>query len=138
MTEAIETFEQFLVRREAASTHFINGNCEPLLAISAERDPATFFPPSGGCIGGAQDIRAVYAKSAASFSTGSTGRLEVLNSGAGQQIGFWTGLHDALVMFEGQTAPVTMKLRTTEVFRCVEGRWILIHRHADPLSTPKP
>jgi len=32
--------------------------------------------------------------------------------------------------------PVSMKLRVTEAFRRVGGKWQLVHRHADPHADP--
>src|SRR5688500_9554657 len=41
-------FHRFLHRYEAANTAFVNGDPEPWLAITAERDPASIFGGFGG------------------------------------------------------------------------------------------
>lgn len=128
---AKEPFEAFLIRREAVSGDYINGNAQPLLEISTVRDPATFFPPNGQRVHGAAQVNANNAKGVDAFAAGSTGHFEVMQSGSSGGLGFWTGIQHAKVIMKGKDAPVVMQLRTTEVFRVEEGGWKLVHRHAD-------
>ena len=128
---AKESFEAFLTRREAISGDYIGGKWEPLLDISTMSDPATFFPPSGDRLQGASKVNAANQQGAKAFAPGSVGRFEVLQSGSSGALGFWTGIQHAEVMMKGKDKPVSMQLRTTEVFRAEQGVWKLIHRHAD-------
>jgi ketosteroid isomerase-like protein len=43
---------------------------------------------------------------------------------------------EAKVAGHDEVAPVA--LRVTSVFRPEAGRWKLVHRHADPITTPRP
>ena len=126
-----ESFEEFMKRRESVSLDYINGSSETLIDISTSHDPATFFPPSGERIVGAQAVNEANRKGAASFKEGSTGEFEVLQSAESGDIGFWTGLQHAKAMLEGKSEAVPMSLRVTEVFRREDGEWKLVHRHAD-------
>lgn len=131
MQPEIEDFATFLTHREAISVDYINGRAEGLLAISTNRDPATFFPPNGDQIVGAAKVNETNTKGAASFGTGSTGSFEILQSGSGDELGFWTGFQHAKVVVPGKDQPVSMRLRVTEIFRREDGAWKMIHRHAD-------
>ena len=126
-----EDFDAFLVRREAISGEYISGDAAPLLEISTTTDPATFFPPNGDRVQGAAKVNAANAKGAKAFGKGSKGRFEVMQSGASGAIGFWAGVQHADVRMEGKDKPVSMQLRTTEIFRVEQGEWKLVHRHAD-------
>jgi ketosteroid isomerase-like protein len=128
---AEEGFEAFLARREAISSQYISGKAEPLLGISTASDPATFFPPNGDRLQGASQVNAANEQGAKAFAPGSVGRFEVLQSGSSGGLGFWTGIQHAEVRMKGKDKPVSMQLRTTEVFRVEQGAWKLIHRHAD-------
>lgn len=132
-----EDFDAFLKRREKISPEYVNGNSAGLLAISAASDPATFFPPSGDRVQGATNVNSTNKKGAKAFGPGSTGRFEVLQSGASGGFGFWTGVHHARVVIKGKDKPVPMQLRTTEVFRVEGGDWKLVHRHADMVEAGK-
>ena len=129
-----ESFENFLVTREAVSAEYINGNAEPLIELAVRNDPATFFPPNGDVVKGAPGVSSAHSAGAKAFGTGSTGRFEVLQSGSSGRIAFWTGLQHAEAVLKGKDEPVAMTLRTTEVFRLENNEWKLCHRHADMLD----
>lgn len=126
-----QSFDDFLRDREKASDAYINGDPAPLLALSTTRDPATFFPPSGDRIVGADAVNAANRDGAQAFAKGSKGRFEILASGAGNGFGWWTGVQHADARMAGKDEPVPMRLRTTEIFRNEGGAWKLVHRHAD-------
>lgn len=124
-------FEAFLERREAISGDYINGNGNTLAQISAADGPATFYPPGGTVIAGAEAVNRANAEGARLFRPGSTVRFEILQSGHSGELGFWTGRQHVLAMLQGNHKAVPMTLRVTELFRRENGDWKLIHRHAD-------
>jgi len=125
------TFETFLADREQASNAYINGDPAPLLGMMTNNDPATFFPPSGERISGARAVARSDEEGARTFRSGSSGRFEVLASGASGRLAFWSGIQHADAHLAGEDGTVPMKLRTTEIFRFEGGGWKLAHRHAD-------
>ena len=129
-----QSFEAFLKQREQISLDYINGRVAPLETIEASEDPATFMPPNGKLIKGADAVRAANAAAAKTFREGSRGRFEIVNSGSSGSFGFWTGLHHAEIMMQGREKAVQMILRTTEIFTLTEQGWTLVHRHADFLK----
>lgn len=130
-TTAAPPFDAFLRQREDASGAYINGDPNPVIALSTRSDPASFFPPSGDRVIGADAVDAANQKGAQAFAKGSTGRFEILASGAGRDFAYWTGIQYADTRMEGKDEPIPMRLRTTEIFRHEGGEWKLIHRHAD-------
>ena len=125
------SFEAFMEERERISNAYMSGDAKALHPILTESDPASFFPPDGTHATSARGVRKGYDAGAKSFSTGSTGRFEVLQQGADGNLAFWTGFQVADVHMKGKREPVAMTLRTTEVFRFEKGGWKLVHRHAD-------
>jgi NAD(P)H-dependent FMN reductase/ketosteroid isomerase-like protein len=130
-----DDFDEFLARREAIASAYSNGDAEPLSGIVATDDPATFFPPGGGSVAGADAVATRYRSDAESFAQGNRNALRILQSDASGGLAFWTGFQD----FEGRIGghQVKMTLRITELFRRQEDDWKLIHRHADQLAEPK-
>lgn len=133
MTEPDE-FDAFMTKREAASTAFVEGDPQPLLAVSVVDGAATIFPPTGAVVEGAEEVNAGNERGAASFAPGAGNRFDILHSGADRDLGYWVGVQRSTLVMAGQDEPVTMDLRVTELFRRVDGEWKLFHRHADRLE----
>lgn len=133
MSHTLESnaFHEFLKRRAAIATDYVNGREDSLAAIVTHRDPASFYSPRGDHQVGAEAIARRYAKDARNFRGPSTSRLEILQSEASGRLAFWTGLQHAEVRMAGKDDTVAMTLRVTEVFRLEDGEWALVHRHAD-------
>jgi NAD(P)H-dependent FMN reductase/ketosteroid isomerase-like protein len=128
-----EPFDAFLGRRPDIAAAYVNGEAAPLDAIVTRRDPATFFSPRGDGTQGAQAVAKRYKEDAHSFAPKGESRVEVLQTRASGDLGFWTGYQHARVRMAakpGEALPMT--IRVTEVFRYEDGGWKLVHRHADP------
>lgn len=132
----MESFDSFMRKRTEAARAYVNGDAAPLDRIVAQSGPASFFPPNGGSERGAKEVSARYDRDARSFGKGGETQLEVLQSASAGDVGFWTGFQSAQVKMGNGSEPVTMKLRITELFRCIVGEWKMVHRHADPMAEP--
>ena len=128
------TFDAFMKARETASNNYINGDAAALLDLATTHDPATFFPPNGERVAGAEAVAKSHEQGAKAFAHGSSGRFEVLASGASGRLAYWTGIQHADVRLKGKDGAVPMQLRTTEIFRFEQGAWKLAHRHADVIE----
>jgi NAD(P)H-dependent FMN reductase/ketosteroid isomerase-like protein len=126
-----EDFQAFMKQRESVAAAYVSGNATPLDAIVPRSGDASFFPPNGGSVHGAQEVISRYDADAKSFAPGGSSSFDVLQSGADGDIGYWTGFQNADARMGSADKKVHMKLRVTELFRFREGGWKLIHRHAD-------
>lgn len=122
-------FAEFMQRRTKAADAYVNGDAGPVERIAARDGAATFFPPNGGAVSGAEEVAARYRSDAKSFASGGSSQLQVLQSADSGSVAFWSGFQEATARLNGKE--VQMKLRVTEVFRSVDGEWKLVHRHAD-------
>lgn len=127
-------FTTYLRRRVAASDAFVDGDVQPLLAVSSHVDPVSIFPPSGTVVVGAEAVDAANVAGAASLEPGSKNVFDEAHSGVGGDLAYWTGVQRSTVRFAGKAEPVSMELRLTEIYRRENGEWKLIHRHADTLA----
>jgi len=98
--------------------------------ILDQADDMTIFGPFGGEVGRADNVR--QAQIAAQFhgGTGSTDVVKVVVEG---ELVVVAAVERNSVRFEGEAEPRTWILRTTQVFRREQGKWLRLHRHADPL-----
>lgn len=132
-----ESFQDFMRRREQAALAYVNGDFAPLGELVARQGEASFFGPGGGSVRGAAAVAARYEADARNFEPGSENGLEILQSGADGEVGFWTGFQNARVRVRGKPEPIPMRLRVTEIFRQGADGWTMVHRHADMLAEPK-
>jgi ketosteroid isomerase-like protein len=128
------SFKAFLERRATIASAYVDGDAQPLAAIVTGEDPATFLSPRGDVIQGARVVAERYAHDAAAFAPGGQNRLEILQSGAAGDVGWWTGYQIAEARMKGKDATVAMKLRVTEAFRLGPDGWKMVHRHAEIAS----
>lgn len=131
MAALAPSFTQFMQQRTEAAAAYVRGDSAPLDALSTIRAPATFFGPDGGSVHDPDNVTTAYREGASHFQPDGVSRLEILQSGANDDIGFWTGFQHATVRMAPGGKPVPMKLRITEVFRLQDNAWKLVHRHAD-------
>lgn len=128
-----EDFQRFMELRKQASDAFVDGNFEPLGRISTHVSPASLFGPKGDCVQGADQVNATNEKGARMFKPGGSNAFEVMHMAADGNLGYWVGIQRSVVNMQGQ-AGMPMDLRVTEIFRREDGRWKLVHRHADKLT----
>ena len=132
------SFEEFMKRRAGASEAFVRGDAEPLDAIAAQVNPASFFSPGGGSVNGASKVRAQYKRDATMFEPDQKksrkGPFRIVHMEADGNVGYWVGFQTGSVRMRGKKDAIAINLRVTEIFRREGREWKLIHRHADPLA----
>jgi ketosteroid isomerase-like protein len=57
---------------------------------------------------------------------------------ASGDLGFIVEIERARVKVGGRTDLSPVHLRVTTIFRREDGEWRILHRHADPIVTPRP
>lgn len=128
-------FDRFLHRYEAANTAFVNGDPEPWLAITSEQDPASIFGGFGGTgESGVADVLERYRLAARAFQpSGAVVDFDYLVKDVRGKIAYTVAIERADVLFAGQTERRPQVLRVTMIFRFEQGRWRIVHRHADTM-----
>ncbi len=130
-------FDAFMADRLAASNAFVNGDLEPLAALSTTVSPATLFGPQGTTVEGAAAVNDANAGAAPKFAPGASNGFEVMHQSSDDHLAYWVGVQRSVVHFLGHDEATPMELRVTEIFRREPSGWMLIHRHADPLAVTR-
>lgn len=126
-----EEFEDFLRVREEAARAYVRGDGAKVDAITAQNGAASFHSPQGDTVVGAKNVAARYLADSKSFHPNGTTHFEVIQKGHDGDFGFWTGFQVAAVQIGKMPQVTNMRVRVTELFRRIDGKWRLIHRHAD-------
>ena len=129
MTTATEQFlAEMLPKQRAAEQAIHNGDVEPRLALWARTDPLTLFGAKLSGSGWA-DLEPLFRKVASLFSDSAAYQFEVIAAGASGDLAYTVGYERNRVKIDGE--PRTYTLRATHVYRRENGRWRIVHRHAD-------
>jgi ketosteroid isomerase-like protein len=118
-----------LPRLREAETALHNGDAEPRMAMWSHHNPVTLF---GGVMGGSgwEEIEPIFRRLGTSFSDCGSYDLEVIAAGAGDDLAYTVAFEHTTAAVHGGRSSAYV-LRVTTVFRCEDGEWKVVHRHAD-------
>lgn len=127
-TETDEFLADVLPAQRAAEQAIHNGDVEPRLALWSHRDPVTVFGAKLDASGWT-DLEPTFRTVASWFSDSQEFEFEVIAAGASGDLAYTVGYERNKVQVEGR--PRVYTLRVTHVYRREDGRWRIVHRHAD-------
>ena len=127
-TETEEFLAEVLPAQRAAEHALHNGDVEPRLALWSHRDPVTLY---GAKLSGSgwTDLEGMFREVASWFSDSQEFEFKVITAGASGDLAYTVGYERNKVVAEGR--PRVYTLRVTHVYRREDGRWRIVHRHAD-------
>jgi ketosteroid isomerase-like protein len=65
-------------------------------------------------------------------------RTERISDYATEDLAYTLEIERAEIKLGGSDEIVTTSLRVTTIFRREDGKWRIVHRHADPITSPRP
>jgi ketosteroid isomerase-like protein len=127
-TETDEFLAEVLPIQRAAEQAIHNGDVEPRLALWSHRDPVTLY---GAKLSGSgwTDLEPMFREVASWFADSEDYEFEVIAAGASGDLAYTVGYERNKVRVEDK--PRVYTLRVTHVYRREDGRWRIVHRHAD-------
>jgi ketosteroid isomerase-like protein len=104
-------------------------------SVIEQAEDATIFGPFGGIApsGSTPKVRPDVQRQIASHFRGGSGSTELVRAIVEGDLAVVVYVDRSTVRFEGSDDEGPWILRVTEVFRKQDGKWIRLHRHADPL-----
>jgi ketosteroid isomerase-like protein len=134
----VDQTETFLTatmpRLREAETALHNGDAGPRLAMWSHDDAVTLF---GGVMGGSgwAEIEPIFQRLGASFSDCTSYDHEVIAAGASGDLAYTVAYEHTTASIHARP-PSAYTLRVTTIFRREDGKWKVVHRHADPSASP--
>lgn len=127
----IEAFRHALVR-------YVKGDPRPVLELFSQRDDVTLANPLGPPCRGAVEVRRVAAAAATQLRDGSPPRFEEISRFSASDLGYVVHIERTQARVAGGEKLSQIALRVTMIFRREGDTWKVVHRHADPITTPRP
>jgi ketosteroid isomerase-like protein len=130
LAEAIEQYHRAL-------DVFVTGDPEPVKALFSQRDGATLAIPFGPPAVGREQIERGLDRGASLVREGEPVRYERISEYATRDLAYILEFERVRMKVGGSDEMAPVSLRTTTIFRREDG-WRIDHRHADPITSPRP
>lgn len=133
-------FEAFLERYRQALVDIINGNGELYQALYSQRDDVTLanpFAPFGPISRGYAQVCETIDRAASNYKTGESTGFDTVAVHHEAGFGYLVEVEHFRAIMASREEMSPASLRVTSIFRQEDGEWRIIHRHADPINTPR-
>ena len=117
---------------------FFTGDAEPVKRLFSRRDQATLANPFGPPARGWAQIERAIDGAVSNYRDGRDLRFERLSEDASADLAYIFEIERVRARLAGSDDLASVALRTTTVLRLEAGAWRIDHRHADPITSPRP
>jgi ketosteroid isomerase-like protein len=135
---AVDDVDQLIDQYQQALDVFMKGNPEPVKELFSHSEDVTLANPLGPPAHGWEQVGATIEHAASQFRDGRLVSVEIVEKQATSEFAYtvWLERAEGKVGEREDIAPST--LRVTMIYRPEAGTWKVVHRHADPITTPQP
>jgi len=136
---AAEDVDRLIERFNLAQGEVVKGNAGPANGLFSYREDVTLANPLGRPAHGWDEVAAAGERAASQLRAGEIVGFETIEKYVTDELAYIVRVERARAKVGGSEdiTPIT-PLRVTMIFRPEEGEWKIVHRHADPITTPPP
>jgi ketosteroid isomerase-like protein len=132
-----KTLEDAIAQNHAALDTMLKGDSSGYVALLSDRDDVTWGNPFGPFSRGRANVEATLASAAARMPGGDASDFDHVATYRAQDLAVVVQVEHGKRKAEGADAQSLIALRVTSVYRMEGDAWKLVHRHADPITTPR-
>ncbi len=131
-------FRRLVQQYHAALDDFARGDPEPVKRIYSHRDDVTLANPFGPAVHGWENASKALDFASARFRDGRLTSVEPVAEYVAADLVTILEIERWQAKVSGRKELAPFELRVTSTFRREDGTWKMVHRHADPITTPHP
>jgi ketosteroid isomerase-like protein len=135
---ALPPFDQVVEEYHQANTEFIKGNYGAFQRLFSHRSDLTLLNPIGDVAVGWEQVRQVQERAMSHYQGGEATGFENLVTYVTPELAFIVEIERQMTTVGGSSEKAPVALRVTTIFRPEDETWKIVHRHADPISAPRP
>jgi ketosteroid isomerase-like protein len=121
-----------------AGLEITNGNPDVYKALYSRSDDVTLANPFGPPARGWSEVSVTLDGAAANYRDGEVVGFENVSTVITPDLAYTVEVESYRARVGGAEELNPVSVRVTTVFRREDGVWKVIHRHADPITTPRP
>ncbi len=122
----------------AAGDAILKGNPGGYKTLYSGREDVTLGNPFGPYARGRMKVEETLDGAASHYRGGELTGVELIANYASDDLACIVEVERGRAKVGGGEELVPLAVRVTSVFRLERGAWKLVHRHADPITTPRP
>ena len=134
---AVDDVDELIERFHLASNEFLKGNPEPVNKLWSRREDVSLANPFGPPAHGWDEVAKVTEHAASQVRDGQFVGAEIIEKNVTPELAYVVEIERAKAKIGGSEDITPFALRVTMIFRPEEGEWKIVHRHADPITTPQ-
>jgi ketosteroid isomerase-like protein len=134
---AADDLDRVIEQYHQALDEFSRGNPDPVKEFYSGRDDVAIANPFFPLTRGREQVVERLERSVRNFSDGQVGFQNVAKWVSGD-LACIVELEEWKAKVGGREDVTPFTLRVTTLFRAEGGGWKVVHRHADPITTPQP
>jgi ketosteroid isomerase-like protein len=106
--------------------------------VFSDLDDVTLGNPFGPYRRGRRQVEETLDRAASNYRDGDLTGAELIATYVSAELACVVEVERGRAKVGGGTEPLPLALRVTSLFRLENGTWKLVHRHADPVTAPRP
>jgi ketosteroid isomerase-like protein len=121
-----------------AGLEIVNGNPDVYKELYSRRDDVTLANPFGPPARGWSEVSATLDRAAENYQEGEVVGFENVSTVISSDLAYTVEIESYRAKVGGAADLAPVAVRVTTVFRNEDGAWKVTHRHADPITQPRP
>ena len=135
---AVEDVDQLIEQYNLALDDFLKGNPDPVKNLFSHREDVTLANPLGPPARGWDEVGAALERASSTSRDGEMVGFEIVEKYVTPELAYVVEIERAKAKLGGREGIAPIALRVTMIFRPEGDAWKVVHRHADPITTPQP
>jgi ketosteroid isomerase-like protein len=129
--------ESAIQQSHEAVAGIFRGDAASAKALFSDRDDVTLGNPFGPYAQGRRQVEETLDRAASNYRDGELTGVELIASYVSDDLACVVEVERGRAKVGGGKDVFPLALRATSLFRLESGTWKLVHRHADPITTPR-
>jgi ketosteroid isomerase-like protein len=134
----VDDLDQAIERSHLALGEIVNGNPEPLKEMYSHRGDVSLANPFGLPVRGWDEAARTMERAASNYRDGEIVSFENVAKYVTAELAYIVEVERYRAKVGGSEEITPFSLRVTSILRPEEDTWKIVHRHADPITTPQP
>ncbi len=131
------TLDEAIEQSHSALAAILAGDPSVYQRLFADRENVTLGNPFGPFASGSAKVMSTLANAATRYRAGGDVSFELVAKYVSDTLAVVVEFERGRAKVGGADEIANIAARTTSVFEIVAGEWRLVHRHTDPITTPR-